>query len=185
VVTDHGWLLMPLGLPKVELKAFLTEDRWGRCASLKPGAQSHQQTYHWHWNEQVGIVCPPGAGSYRAGTEYSHGGISLQETVIPYVTVTSGAASKGGTRIAEAKWNQATCRVTVSGEAAGFLLDLRTSLGDPGTSLLADKQPRELTAEGKATLFLETDADIGQRAEIVLLSSNKQVIHSLPTTLGT
>ncbi len=185
VVTDHGWLLMPLGLPKVELKSFLTEDRWGRCASLKPGAQSDQQTYHWHWNEQVGIACPPGAGSYRAGTEYSHGGISLQETVIPYVTITSGSATKGGTRIAEAKWTGAKCRVSVSGECSGFLLDVRTSLGDPSTSLLADQQPRELTAEGKATLFLESDADIGKRAEIVLMSSNNQVIHSLPTTLGT
>lgn len=184
VVTDHGWLLMPLGLPKVELKAFLTEDRWGRCASLKPGAQSDQQTYHWHWNDQVGIACPPGAGSYRAGTEYSHGGISLQETVIPYVTVTSGAASKGGTRIAEAKWTGAKCRVSVSGECSGFLLDLRTSLGDPTTSLLADRQPREVTPEGKVTLFLESDADIGKRAEIVLLSPTRQVIHSLPTTLG-
>jgi hypothetical protein len=133
----------------------------------------------------VGIACPPGAGSYRAGTEYSHGGISLQETVIPYVTVTSGAASRGGARIAEAKWTGAKCRVSVAGECSGFLLDLRTSLGDPTTSLLADKQLRELTAEGKATLFLETDADIGKQAEIVLVSCNMQVIHSLPTTLGT
>lgn len=185
VVTDHGWLLMPLGLPKVELKAFLSADRWGRCAALKPGAQPDHPTYHWHWNDQVGIACPPGAGAYRAGTEYSHGGISLQETVIPYVTVTSGTAAKDGPRITEAKWTGARCRVSVSGECAGCLLDLRTSLGDSGTSLLADKKPRELTAEGKATLFLETDADIGKRAEIVLLSSHNQVIHSLPTTLGT
>jgi hypothetical protein len=184
VVTDHGWLLMPLGLPKVELKAFLTQDRWGRCASLKPGAQSDQQTYHWHWNNDVGIACPPGAGSYRAGTEYSHGGVSLQETVIPYVTVTSGTPSKGGTRIADAKWTGARCRVIVTGEAAGLLLDLRTSLGDQTTSLLADRQPREVSPEGKVTLFLESDADVGKRAEIVLLSPTRQVIHSLPTTLG-
>ncbi len=185
VVTDHGWLLMPLGLPKVELQSFLTEDRWGRCASLKPGAQSDQQTYPWHWNDQVGIACPPGAGCYRAGTEYSHGGISLQETVIPYIMVTSGAVPKGGTRIAEAKWTGAKCRVSVSGECSGFLLDVRTSLGDAGTSLLADKRARELTAEGTATLFLETDADIGKQAEIVLLASSKHVIHSIRTTLGT
>lgn len=185
VITDHGWILMPNGLPKVELKAFLTADRWGRCAALKPGAQPDHPTYHWHWNDQVEIACPPGAGAYRTGTEYSHGGISLQETVIPYMAVTSGAASKGGTRIAEAKWTGAKCRVSVSGECSGFLLDVRTSLGDPNTSLLADQKPRELTAEGKATLFLETDSDIGKRAEIVLLSSTNQVIHSLPTNLGT
>jgi hypothetical protein len=30
VVTDHGWLLVPAGLPKIELPAFLTTSRWGR-----------------------------------------------------------------------------------------------------------------------------------------------------------
>jgi len=28
VVTDHGWLLLPDGLPKVELPAYLTETKW-------------------------------------------------------------------------------------------------------------------------------------------------------------
>jgi len=185
VVTDHGWLLMPLGLPKVELKYFLTEDRWGRCASLKPGAQSDQQTYHWHWNEAVGIACPPGAGSYLAGMEYSHGGISLQETVTPYLTVTSGGGTSAGPRIAEVKWTGAKCRVVVTGRIDGLLVDLRTTLGDPDSSLLADRAPRDLTSEGKATLFLESDSDIGRQAEIVLLSSSQQVLHSYPTTLGT
>ena len=32
IVTDHGWLLMPGGLPKVELPRHLTESRWSRCA---------------------------------------------------------------------------------------------------------------------------------------------------------
>jgi hypothetical protein len=185
VVTDHGWLLMPLGLPKVELKSYLTEDRWGRCASLKPGAQSDQHTYHWHWNEAVGIACPPGAGSYRAGMEYSHGGVSLQESVTPYLTVTPGGSASTGPRITDVKWNGAKCRVVVPGTATGLLLEVRTVLGDAETSLLVDRAPRELTPEGKATLFLESDSDIGKRAEIVLLSSSQQVLHSYPTTLGT
>ena len=37
---------------------------------------------------------------------------------------------------------------------------------------------------GKVTVFLENDADIGRKAEIVLLDSSGQVVHSLPTTLG-
>ena len=184
VVTDHGWLLMPLGLPKVELKAYLTASRWGRCAALRPGATSDQTTYPWHWNEGVEIACPPGAGSYIAGTEYTHGGISLQELVTPYLTVTSGTPTAGEARIAEAKWTGARCRVTVESQLSGLLIDLRTTLGDPDTSLLADGQPREVTADGKATLFLESDSDIGKRAEIVLLSAGNKTIHSLSTTIG-
>ena len=45
VVTDHGWLLLPGGLPKVELKAFFTETRWSRCAALKPDAQTDTQAF--------------------------------------------------------------------------------------------------------------------------------------------
>ena len=37
VVTDHGWLLMPGGLPKRDLPSSLTETRWSRCAMLKNG----------------------------------------------------------------------------------------------------------------------------------------------------
>ena len=184
VVTDHGWLLMPLGLPKVDLKSFLTAERWGRCASIKPGSQSDQTTYPWHWNPAVEIACPPGAGCYRAGMEYSHGGVSLQELVIPRLRVRSGSSSRGGARITSATWTGARCRVEVTGLIPGLQVDLRTTLGDPASSLLADGQPRELTPEGKATLFLESDADIGRSAEIVLLSGTSEVVHSLPTTIG-
>ena len=117
--------------------------------------------------------------------EYSHGGVSLQESVTPYLTVTPGGSASTGPRITEAKWNGAKCRVGVTGTIAGLRLDVRTVLGAAETSLLVDRAPRELTPEGKATLFLESDSDIGKRAEIVLLSSSQQVLHSYPTTLGT
>ena len=35
VVTDHGWLLLPGGLPKVELPSKLAETKWARCAVVK------------------------------------------------------------------------------------------------------------------------------------------------------
>lgn len=184
VVTDHGWLLMPLGLPKVELKAYLTASRWGRCAVLKPGATSDQSTYPWYWNAGVEIACPAGAGSYIAGTEYTHGGVSLQELVTPYLTVTSEGPAFGTVRIADAKWTGARCKVALEGQTTGLLLDLRTTLGDPETSLLADRQPRDVTPDGKATLFLESDSDIGKRADIVLLSATGLPLHSLSTIIG-
>jgi len=183
VVTDHGWLLVPGGLPKVELKAFLTEDRWGRCAALKAEVQPDVQVFKWHWNPAVAIACPPGAGCYRAGMEYSHGGVSLQEMVTPRLSITASQAIGSAARITEAKWTGAKCRVSIGGNCAGMRVDLRTSLSDPATSLLADKQARETTADGKVTIFLEDDTDIGRQAEIVLLSQSGQVIHSL-TTLG-
>jgi hypothetical protein len=184
VVTDHGWLLLPGGLPKVELKAFLTETRWSRCAALKADAQTDALAFKWHWNPMVMMASPPGAGSYWAGIEYSHGGMSLQEMVTPVLRVRATPSAGGSARLLEAKWTGAKCRVSVGGPCAGARVDVRGSQSDPRTSLLTDQQARETTADGKVSVFLEDDADIGKPAEVVLLDSSGQVIHSLPTTLG-
>lgn len=184
VVTDHGWLLVPGGLPKVELKSFLAEHRWGRCAALKADAQADALAFKWHWNPIVTIASPPGAGCFRAAMEYSHGGVSLQEMVTPVLRVMAARPKSGSTQILEAKWTGAKCRVSVGGDCAGVRVDIRTSQSDPNTSLLTDKQAREITPDGKVTVFLESDSDIGKVAEIVLMNASEQVIDSLTTKLG-
>ena len=176
---------MPGGLPKIELIAFLAEHRWGRCAALKSGAQTELPTFGWHWNPEVAISSPPGAGCFRASMEYSHGGVSLQELVTPVLRVKAAKSAPGGARLAEIHWTGAMCRVRVEGDCTGVRVDVRTNPSDSGTSLLTDKQAREITAEGKVTVYLEDDADIGKNAEIVLLDASGQAIDSLPTTLGT
>src|SRR5260221_4174290 len=119
VVTDHGWLLLPGGLQKVEIKSFLAEHRWGRCAALKSDAQTDALAFKWHWNPAVTIASPPGAGCFRASMEYSHGGVSLQEMVTPVLRVKATLRRGGLPRILEAKWTGARCRVSVSGDCSG------------------------------------------------------------------
>jgi hypothetical protein len=184
VVTDHGWLLVPGGLPKVELKSFLTEHRWGRCAALKSEAQTDTLTFKWQLNPKVAIASPPGAGCFRASMEYSHGGVSLQEMVTPVLRVRAPRSTAGSARLLEAKWTGARCRLSVGGNCVGVRVDVRTSQSDPNTSLLADKQARETTPDGTVTVFLEEDSDIGKDAEIVLLDPSGQVINSRHTTIG-
>jgi len=184
VVTDHGWLLVPNGLPTVELKAFLTETRWSRCAALKADAQTDTPAFKWHWSPAVMMASPPGAGSFRAGIEYSHGGVSLQEMVTPVLRVKAARPEGAAARLLEAKWTGAKCRLVVAGDCSGVRVDVRTSPSDANTSLLTDKQARETTPDGKVTVFLEDDADIGRQAEIVLLDASGQAIDGLSTTLG-
>ncbi|HVA47768.1 MAG TPA: BREX-1 system phosphatase PglZ type B [Pirellulales bacterium] len=79
IVTDHGWLLVPKGLPKTDLPKYLTATRWGRCAVVKPAATVDLPCFAWFWSDDVRIACPPGIDSFIAGKEYGHGGLSLQE----------------------------------------------------------------------------------------------------------
>ena len=184
VVTDHGWLLLPGGLPKVELKSFLAEHRWGRCAVLKSQAQTDAMGFKWQWNPSITIVSPPGAGCFRASMEYSHGGVSLQEMVTPVIRVKATISKGKSPRVLDVKWTGAKCRVSVGGNCTGVRVDVRASQSNSSTSLLADKQSRETTPDGKVTVFLEDNSDIGKDAEIVLLDASGQVINSLHTTLG-
>jgi hypothetical protein len=116
--------------------------------------------------------------------EYSHGGVSLQELVTPMLRVTAAGPAGGSARILEAKWTGARARILLGGDFAGCRVDVRTIYSDPETTLLANGQTPEATLDGKATVFLEDDSDIGKSAVVVLVDAAGQVIDSLATTLG-
>lgn len=78
VVTDHGWLLLPNGLPKVELKAFLTETRWSRCAALKADAQTDALAFKWHWNPHVMMASGSKPEDQMIGTAGFHEYVAVQ-----------------------------------------------------------------------------------------------------------
>ena len=59
----------------------------------KPSVPVHA----WHWSTHVRIASPPGVGSFAPKTEYSHGGISPQECIVPELIVERGG---GGTSAA-------------------------------------------------------------------------------------
>ena len=113
VVTDHGWLLLPGGLPKVELSPHLVATKWSRCAAVKGGSTPDIPTYPWYWNPILRIASPPGIGAFVANTEYAHGGISLQECVIPELVVERGEDAVSAT-ITGISWRGMRCRVAVA-----------------------------------------------------------------------
>src|SRR5205814_1183892 len=92
VVTDHGWLYVPGGLPKVDLPLYLTKDermRKGRTGRLADGAIAPGGTVPWYWDPDVRMAVAPGISVFVAGPVYEHGGVSLQECVTPVITVTA------------------------------------------------------------------------------------------------
>ena len=111
-MTDHGWLLLPNGLSKAELPQHLTQLRKGRCAVLKDGAVTDQQTVPWHWDPSVRIAVASGIRCYEAGQEYEHGGLSPQECVTPVITVTVlGGHQTEVVTIDSITWKKLRCNI--------------------------------------------------------------------------
>jgi hypothetical protein len=68
VVTDHGWLLLPGGLPKAALHATLTETRWGRFAVLKDAiAEQDLPSLRWSFDPGVPIALARGSACSWTG----------------------------------------------------------------------------------------------------------------------
>jgi len=182
VITDHGWLLLPGGLPKVQLPEHLTEVRKGRCARLKPLSQTDQRQVNWYWDPQVRIAVASGICCYEAGKEYEHGGISPQECVVPVLTVTSERASAEAVSITGIVWKGLRCVVTLAGGSAEVLVDLRSKPRDAVSSVVISlKSP---TADGTASLLVPDDSLEGETAMVVALSRDGAILAQMPTVIG-
>ncbi len=180
IVTDHGWLLLPGGLPKVELPHYLAETRWGRCAVLKPTSKTEMLTVPWRWNPQVRIAPAPGIGCVVAGREFAHGGLSVQECVVPMLTV-KGAEPGVEVTIEGVRWVGFRCYVEVAG-GASLTADLRTKVADAASSIA--KGGRDVDEDGSAALVVEDDRLEGTAVNVVVLDADGNVLVRRATTVG-
>ena len=183
VVTDHGWLLLPGGLVKAHLPEHLTEVRKGRCARLKTGHDCEFETVKWHWDTSVEIAMARGARCFEEGREYEHGGLSLQECVLPKLLVWKpGSGGKAGAEngeIHEAKWSNRRLRVKSSG---GHRLDLRSHLNDGDSSICGGA--KMVGEGGNTSLVVEDDEAAGLAAHLVLLGKGDEILDKQTVTVG-
>lgn len=180
VVTDHGWLLMPGGLPKVTLPGHLAETRWGRCAVLKATSQTDALVVPWRWSAEVPIAMARGISCFVNGMEYAHGGMSIQECLTPVLEV-SRTASTAPARIDEFVWRGLRCRVRVADAPSGAKVDLRVKPNDVSSSLCAGG--RSLDAEGRASLLVDDDRHMGSAVFLVVVA-NESVVAKTTTSVG-
>jgi hypothetical protein len=183
VITDHGWLMLPGGLPKAELPVHLTELRKGRCAVMKEGADTDQSLVPWYWDPKVCIAVAPGIACYEAGKEYEHGGLSPQECVVPVIAVTlQGGAEPAPVGIKQIAWKRLRCNIEITGAAPGMTVDIRTKAADPGTSLA--QAPKAPNPDGAVSLPVPDDERIGEAAFVVVLAEDGTVRAQALTTIG-
>ncbi len=181
VVTDHGWLLVPGGLPKAGLPKYLTATRWGRCAIVKASATVDYPSFPWFWAEDVRVASPYGIDSFLAGKEYSHGGLSVQECVVPQLIVRHGTQAGASARIEQVRWAGLRCRVTVMGSFSGCSVDLRDRPADPTSSLAGSKA---VGPNGNVALVVLDDTRDGSSTTLVLIDPAGSVVEKLPVVVG-
>lgn len=183
VVTDHGWLLMPGGLPKADLPGYLVESRWARCAAIKGQSKVSVPKVAWHWNPLAEAAVAPDISSFVAGLDYAHGGLSLQECLIPVLIIQPSAhTAVDSVRIKEVQWLGLRCRVTLESSTAGLNVDIRTKANLADSSLAT--APKTCDAKGQASLIIPNEDSAGVAAIVVVTDRAGDVLAKQATTVG-
>jgi hypothetical protein len=182
VITDHGWLLMPGGLPKQELLSFLTEAKWSRCATIKGDSKPNVDRHAWYWNPQAEFASASGIKCFSAGHCYQHGGVSLQECLVADILVSPDVqVNAESVTIAKVDWKGLKCRITVEPVVSGLQVDLRNKPNDPTTSITSGG--KALDGNGTVTLFVEDEDLEGSVVAVVVCSEAGQVLAKQSTTV--
>jgi hypothetical protein len=181
VVTDHGWLLQPGGLPRVDLPKHLTESRWSRCAKISGASEPKVATVPWHWNSAERFATAPGIACFNRSPEYAHGGLSIQECLIPNLTVTRAGGAAARATIERVTWRGMRCLVDATASGEGIRVDLRLG-GAMGEQIAMT--PKELDEDGRASLIVEDDAHEGSPATVVLLGPDDTILAQQSTQVG-
>jgi hypothetical protein len=175
VVTDHGWLLMPGGLPVAALDPGLAEPQGkrARCALVKPSATTSYLHIPWSWNREVRIATATGARAFLAGQEYAHGGISPQECILPLIEVKATTRTASVT-ITQVKWEGLRLRIEATG-AADRRVDVRLGAETSGPSLL--KGTRVLDEDGKTSVLISDEYERKSVCLVVLDDYERVLAH--------
>ncbi|ESZ30590.1 BREX-1 system phosphatase PglZ type B [Mesorhizobium sp. L2C084A000] len=186
VVTDHGWLLVPGGLPKSTIASSTLEaTAWSRVARLTDGSAPEAKTLPWTFDANVRIAVPPGAHAFRAGEAYAHGGVSLQECVVPDILVgeVPGAApaSGGRVKITSVNWKRYKLTVLLNRDAPDHHVEVRHSERDQGSRIEAER----VGGEGPI-IELRVDPDLDEETPVVvvLLDAHGSVVDAKKTAIG-
>ncbi len=168
VVTDHGFLFLPGGLPKVNLPKHLTATRWARCAVLAGDSDPGVPRFPWHWNPDEWFATPTGTACFNKSDAFAHGGVSVQECLTPDLLVRPQTPPAA---IESVGWTRLRCAVAVT-SADGLQADLR--VGGAGGRSASAVGPKKIRADGTVSLFLDDDYE-EDKLTLVLLDGDKVV----------
>lgn len=125
-----------------------------------------------------------GISCYRAGMEYAHGGLSLQECLTLELNVSASEARRGDNaiQISDVTWKGQRCRVVLKGGASGLFLELRTQAGNASTKLT--KGVRPFKEDGTSSVIVEEEEARGRAAVVVVIDSDGRLVAQQPTVVA-
>jgi hypothetical protein len=156
------------------------DSRWGRCAQLKQNVIVDGLTLGWYWNPNIPIHYPHGIHSFIAGRSYAHGGVSLQECLVPILTIEGEVKTLAKASIKTIKWMGLRCKIEVMCGSDNLFVDLRTKMADSNSSIVSVKTLQG----GKASLAVLDDDNEGVSATVVVYDGDGNLLAKQPTTVG-
>ena len=186
VVTDHGWLWLPGGLPMVSLPKHLTDSKWARCAAISGDSKAGDALrFPWRWNAAQWFATPPGIACFSKRDAYAHGGVSLQECLIPDIVVKrgDGQAQAGPTAVVQSiTWRGLRCFAEVKASGGPVTADLRLGTAS-GRSVAA--APKPVAEDGSVSLVLAGDEHEEATLALVATDADGRVLAHRSTRPGT
>jgi hypothetical protein len=181
VVTDHGWLFLPGGLSKVDLPKHLTASRWSRCAVVSGESTPDVPRLPWHWNPSQWFATAPGAACFNRTEEYAHGGLSIQECLVPDIMIERAGKTAVLATIGAITWRGLRCFVEANIRGGRVTADLRLDRPS-GMSVVASRKAVE--ADGAVSLVLAGDEFENASLVVVLLDEAEHVLSHRATRVG-
>lgn len=183
IVTDHGWLIMPRGLPKTELPSALSINKWGRCAAIKSGSQTDVPLFPWFWNPSHHFALANGIGCFRVGQEYTHGGLSLQECLTLHLQVNLSSSVFATTvEISDVVWKGLRCTVVLAVPSETLTLDIRQQPADPASTVVV--KPKPFSASGSASVVVDNEDLEGTEATLVIINEIGATVGQVTLSVG-
>jgi len=166
------------------LPAALVENKWGRCALIKPGAKTEERLFPWYWNVNQNIALADGVSCFKAGEEYAHGGLSLQECLTLELKVSSEERLKqeAAVEVTDINWKGLRCKIAVDGDYSGMSVDIRMKAGNPEESVVMNVKP--INDNGIGSVVIENEDLEGTEATIVILEKDGGLVAQDKTVIG-
>lgn len=187
---EHGprrkWVWCTLGFSPLAVAlqhlVVLAEQTATALGGDKESSQVTVPVASWHWNPLVRFAYGPGVSCFLKGSEYAHGGVSLQECLLTDLLLTpSTTVSTLSVKVVHIQWLGLRCRVTLEAGGSDIMVDLRTKPNDPSSTVTT---PKKVEADGKAGLLVADETLEGTTVSLVVLDASGQVIGREATTIG-